>query len=147
MASLLKTKRILVTGSRDWEDYNTVARQLAIAFADAWEKGYAKVIVVHGDCPSGADAMAQEFVNKVQGAIHSLQIKAERHPAKWYEHDENCHHQPSKSCPAAGPRRNKQMVDLGADICLAFIKNYSKGATGCAKLAAKSNIEVKYERE
>lgn len=154
----MKTMKILVTGSRDWSDYGAIARQLAIAFADAKEKGYAEVIVWDGECKTGADAMAKEFVNKTENSIPGLVIKHRAFPAKWYEHDANCTHAPKGFCVAAGPRRNKQMVDLGPDICLAFIgpctsprctrpgKHPSHGASGCAKLAELAGIPVIYTR-
>lgn len=144
----MKTWTILLTGSRGLEDYNLVARQLAIAFSNAKEAGYEKVIVRHGKCKTGADAFAAEFCNKVEEAIPGLIIEQDAMPAKWGP-DRN---------PAAGPIRNKAMVDKGADECLAFIgdctsarcprtdKHPSHGASGCAKLAEQAKIPTKYFR-
>jgi hypothetical protein len=48
-------------------------------------------------------------------------------------------------CPKAGPRRNRAMVCLGADVCVAFFKkgaaNY--GTAGCVKLAKAAGIDVR----
>jgi len=154
----MKTKKVLVTGSRDWSDYGAVARQMAIAIGDAKEKGYQKILFWDGECPTGADAFCKEFANKVEHSVPDIIIEHRGFPAKWYEHDENCQHPRKGYCVAAGPRRNKQMVDLGPDLCLAFIgdctsprckkpgKHPSHGASGCARLAEQAGIPVVYTR-
>jgi len=115
--------RILVTGSRDWDNFDVVQAALATAC-------YQNVpaVIVNGACPTGADAIASWWIrsHKVIG------LTEERHPADWTTHGR-----------AAGPIRNKHMVDLGADIALAFIRNGSRGATGCADLAEAAGIPVR----
>jgi hypothetical protein len=154
----MKIYKVLVTGSRAWSDYGAVAKQLAIALGDAKEKGYQKITFMDGACPTGADAMCKEFANKVEHSIPGLIIEHKGFPAKWYEHDANCTHATSGFCVAAGPRRNKQLVDLGPDICLAFIGpcssprckkpgvHPSHGASRCARLAELAGIPVVYTR-
>ena len=110
--------RILVTGSRDWNDIIPMMDALYPEFqADPL------ATLIHGGA-RGADTMAGN-IWAVWGG------KQEVHPANWAEHGKK-----------AGFLRNREMVDLGADKCLAFIKNESKGATMCADLAEKAGIET-----
>lgn len=124
--------RILVTGSRDWSDYG----RIAFALTEAVQGAENTPVVVHGDCPTGADAMAGEIADL--SGFH-----VEPHPADW------------SRGRRAGPERNAHMVSLGADLCLAFIgdctsprcnipgKHPSHGATGCADLAEGAGIPVR----
>lgn len=116
--------RILVTGSRDWDDWRTLSR----ALVDHWD--YA-VTVVHGACPSGADEMADWLCENVLNQMECI-LKVERHPAEWLKYGKS-----------AGFRRNAEMVNLGADVCLAFIKNKSKGASHTADMAERAGIKTR----
>lgn len=120
--------RILVTGSRDWEDWQELSFQLFKYASSTYEY----VTVVHGHCPTGADAMADYVGAELLGFMEITGVGVERHPADWDQYGKS-----------AGFRRNAEMVNLGADICLAFIKNGSKGATMTADLAEKAGIPVK----
>ncbi len=95
--------RHLVTGSRTWHDIPAIERALAVIL-DRHPEG---VLLVHGACPRGADAIAAAYAARTPG----YQIEA--HPADWHRHGR-----------AAGHRRNAEMIALGADgwrstrICL-----------------------------
>lgn len=110
--------RILITGSRDWGDPWAIESAL-------WEYATDDTsVLVSGACPSGADRMAEEI-------WEGWGLAVERHPADWKRHGK-----------AAGLIRNQEMVDLGADVCLAFRKNYSRGTTHCANAATMAGIET-----
>ena len=123
--SAAETRRVLVTGSRDW-DAEEILRQALIsaAFRGPQERD---LIVVHGACPTGADAMVNTWAK-------DYGFPAERHPADWTGYGKS-----------AGFIRNAEMVVLGADICLAFYKQGAgnKGTDHCASLAEKAGIPVR----
>lgn len=114
--------RVLVTGSRDWTNSRLICGELGKV---ASEEGRDRIVVVHGACPRGADRIADLYAGSQDFGI-------ERHPANWERYGKR-----------AGFRRNAEMVALGADLCLAFIRNGSRGATHCAGLAGKAGIEVR----
>lgn len=130
--------RILVTGSRTWTDAEQLNTELAGACRG---RDLQQVIVVHGACPKGADRLAVLWVRRFE----SYGITEEPHPADWHQHTRDCPqwHFERKVCARAGIRRNAEMVAAGADLCLAFIHNQSRGATHCADLAEKAGIPVR----
>lgn len=119
--------RILLTGSRDWADRAALRTALDKALcAHRWN-----LIVVHGGCGKGADALAAEWCRETadQG------VREETHPvwpADWRRFGNG-----------AGPMRNQGMVDAGADECFAFIVSGSRGASHCAARAEAAGIPVR----
>ncbi|ONK10344.1 SLOG family protein [Streptomyces sp. MP131-18] len=117
--------RILLTGSRDWPRPQTVS----MALWSLYEEAGGPLLVVHGACPTGADSAASEWCRATRCGME------EKHPADWTRHGKK-----------AGPARNQLMVDKGADVCLAFIKDNSKGASHCAERAMGAGIDTRIWR-
>lgn len=115
--------RVLVTGSRDWPD----ADMVEIGLLTATRAGV-DVTLVSGACPTGADAQAERFALAWGWTI-------ERHPADWAQYG-----------PRAGYLRNADMVEAGADVCVAFIKHNSRGASMTLQLAQRAGIECQVYR-
>ena len=124
--------RLLVTGSRTWNDLGWIAQELAeaIDWAYQFRGDVGPHVLVSGACPKGADAIAERVWAQF-GRNSDSEYTVERHPADWVRHGKR-----------AGFVRNAEMVALGADHCIAFIKNGSKGATMTADLAEKAGIGV-----
>jgi hypothetical protein len=116
--------RVLITGSRDWDDKFPIYAALDVLA----EKS--TLTIVHGDCPRGADHWAARWHSFYAGHYE------ERHPADWKQHGKR-----------AGYLRNSEMVRLGADLCLAFIRNLSNGATHCAREAVSAGIPTVIYRQ
>lgn len=119
------TTKILVTGSRDWTDKGMVFVQLGIILVRAPDD----ILVIQGRHRSGADAHAREWAGWMRKA--GLPVEVKDFPADWNRYG-----------LSAGPIRNTEMVNFGADVCLAFIKNGSRGATDCAEKAENAGIRT-----
>ncbi|HEY6493290.1 MAG TPA: SLOG family protein [Trebonia sp.] len=135
--------RLLITGSRDWLDRQRINGALDAILAQCQMQPRKTLVVVHGDAPRGADAIARRWASVKLGAT-AADVREERHPADWGTHGKR-----------AGMVRNAEMVSAGADLCLAYIApcrspkcdgkpaHGSHGASHCADLAAKAGIDVR----
>ncbi|UJW32514.1 SLOG family protein [Saccharothrix sp. AJ9571] len=113
--------RVLVTGSRGWSD----RRVIRDALASMW---HPDAVLVSGACPDGADALCEACWSHWSGRV-------ERHPAQWRRFGRR-----------AGCLRNTEMVAAGADVCLAFILDQSRGASHTAQLARRAGIPTRIFR-
>lgn len=114
--------RILVTGSRNWTNKKAIWDALDQATADHNPE---RLIIVHGDCRTGADQHAITWAAKHR-------VSHEAFFANWSQHGK-----------AAGPIRNRAMVAAGADLCLAFPLGPSRGTRDCMAAARTAGIPVK----
>lgn len=116
-------KRVLVSGSREWKDDQTV-KQLLVAAMDHFESDPKDIVLVHG-AARGLDSIAASVGKELGFSI-------EDHPADWKKYGRS-----------AGHIRNQEMVDLGADIFLAFPLGESRGTRSCMERAKKSSEVLK----
>lgn len=117
--------RLLITGSRTWNDRRAVKEALRTWWESTGRDPNA--VLVSGNCPKGADLICEEIWE------HNG-LTVERHPANW---------RPGGVFKrAAGYDRNKAMVDTGPDHCIAFIRAKSGGASQCARYARSKGLEV-----
>jgi hypothetical protein len=111
--------RILVTGSRDWDDEEAIEKVLHNAFITAGTR--MDTVLVHGGA-RGADTIAARLWAR-QG------LPTEEHPADWDRYG-----------TSAGYLRNREMVLSGPLACFAFIRDASPGTSSCIELARQFGI-------
>lgn len=113
---------VLITGSRKWRDVSTIARALADLSPD-------DTIIVHGHCPTGADAFANSIAE-----TRGFEIK--RYPAKWSAY--------GAFDAEAGFKRNVQMYDENEiSLVLAFPLGKSPGTRHCMSVGTERHITVR----
>lgn len=126
------TIRILVTGSREGVDRKAVWAELDDVY-ETWVSQADEFIVVHGGA-RGVDRFAGDWCKRHENDGVTQEI----HEPHW--------EQGGAYVPSAGHQRNQKMVNLGADLVLAFVHNNSAGATGCMRAAMKAGLEVRVLR-
>lgn len=106
---------ILITGSRYWTDRTVIAERLR-------QEPEGTTLIEGG--AAGADHIAAEIGRE-------LGFKVIEVPANW-----------ARFGPAAGPIRNRTMLDMLPHRVIAFSKNNSKGTRDCIKAARERGIPV-----
>lgn len=122
MGCLEVTHRILITGSRDFDDKVVIQDALYATWVDLGKPSDA--ILVQGEA-RGADRLCKALWTYWGFPVES-------HPADWNRYGKR-----------AGTLRNEQMVALGATICLAFPLPQSIGTIHCMRIARRAGIPVK----
>lgn len=107
----------LVCGDRDWTDGSLIEKRLQILPLTT--------TILEGGC-QGADLLAREAALKL--GLDVIEI-----PANWIRHGK-----------AAGPIRNRQMLDLEPTLVIAFHPHLStsKGTYDCVREAIRRRISV-----
>jgi len=114
-------KRVVIAGSRNFNDYEMFANIVGEFLKPICEEY--EMIIVSGHC-SGTDLMGERYA-KENG------FDVEIYPAEWKKYGRS-----------AGPKRNKQMVDV-ADFAIAFLSVNSKGTHSMIQYAKQKGISVK----
>ncbi len=112
--SLGKSAKVLVTGSRDYKDYNTVARAISIIINDLALQGFLEIRFMQG-AARGADKHAVEFINKTEKSIFKMtgvKVRHESYPPDFAKY----------GSPAAYHIRNQRMIDEHPVHALVFLE-------------------------
>jgi hypothetical protein len=120
--------RVLITGSRVFTERDTIAAALTLVHR---ENPGRPIIVCHGQA-TGADSLSGSVARQ-----HPGRLIEEAHPADW---------RPGGVYNSmAGFDRNQLMVDLGAEVCLAFLQDGERnsGTRDCIRRAKKAKIPVR----
>lgn len=111
--------RVLISGWRELEDPTAVWWSLGVELARVGSPQ--NIVVVHG-AARGVDAHAEAWAT-----MHG--VRSERHPARWKDLGKK-----------AGPVRNQEMVEAGADLALTFPGPGSVGTWDLIRRAASRRI-------
>lgn len=109
--------RVLVCGDRKYKAYERIKARLMVLPAGT--------VIIEGEA-RGADSLARN-------AAKDVGLTVERYPADWERYGR-----------AAGPIRNKQMLDAEPDLVIAFHSNIreSKGTLNMIQQALKALVDV-----
>lgn len=122
----IEPRVVLLTGSRDWTDAGLI-RETLTRLNDT----IPGLVIRHGDCPTGADAIAAQWC--AANAVAQDPV-----PADWAAHGK-----------AAGPIRNQAMLDREPcpEAYVAFHKGASRGTQDMVVRCEKAGIRGNVYRE
>ena len=117
----LHTKRVVIAGCRDYNNYNEAKTYIAFCLSNIRKEND---IVILSGCASGADAIGEQYA-KENG------FKVEKYPADWDAFGKS-----------AGPKRNKQMAEV-CDYVICFWDKKSPGTRSMIEYARKYNKPIR----
>lgn len=116
--------RVIITGSRDWEGIQATERinRILLAVEMMANALGSPLQIVHGNCPTGADAAADRWARR-RGYEPIL------YHAEW-----------GKLGKPADFIRNTSMALGGGDLCIGFLKDNSEGTIDMTEKAKARKI-------
>jgi hypothetical protein len=124
------TARVIVCGSRSWRDRQAISNRLySLVTENGWR--YPEPVIVHGKCPRGADRLCDEEAGKAG-------LLTEPHPADWDGYTAEDFKRFGRK--GAGRKRNEEMAELGAVLCIAFWDGRSTGTKDMIERATRHGI-------
>lgn len=115
MCKKLSTKRVVIAGCRDYNNYYEAKEYIDFCLSNIRKE--TEIVILSG-CARGADAIGERYA-KENGFL------VEKHPADWKTYGKS-----------AGPRRNQQMVDI-CDFVICFWDEKSRGTRSIIEYAKK----------
>jgi hypothetical protein len=117
--------KVLVCGSREWDDPETIAKRL-----DSLPDDGDGVFIIEG-CARGADTTARAVAIEHGWFYADVPVR----DSHWKRYGRS-----------AGHRRNAAMLDLGPDLVIAFQRDGSSGTQGTIDEAHRRGIPVEVHK-
>lgn len=115
-------RKVAISGSRNYPSGKSWLVQQCIA--TEYRRCNGEILFLVGDCPTGVDSITKSFLETAGWDFKEFFADWEKYGKK------------------AGPYRNMDMIDYGAELLIAFPENGSKGTRQCATYAKSLNIPV-----
>ena len=117
----LPTKRVVIAGCRDYNNYEEAKEYIDFCLSNVRKEN--EIIILSG-CANGADAIGERYAKE-----NGLKIK--KYPANWEKYGRG-----------AGPKRNKEMAEV-CDFVICFWDKKSRGTKSMINLAKKNKKPVR----
>ena len=130
--------RVLVIGSKDWVDYNSVMRNLTVLIEDIHYKypDEKKIVFVHSG-GVGAETMSTEYIGKVEKYMRQ----------KGYSLKEEVVFSKNVSNNAGRMAVDYDMITSGIDEAIVFSYGQDRRADYCIKILREMNVPTKVVKD